>query len=199
MISIKPKEEEVQHLDDKENAPQEQQHCLAIDRMRRQIKPPQRVLLDMVTLFDLELKQLDVKTVFSHDNRLKTQLQGEFEMKDLGAANKILGMEIHKNGESRKLYLSQKKYIEKSGHFTVQNLPPPVITRSSSLESPLSRRAVANQQATPYRWKPGCKPPPPPLCYDEDGGGLAIEGLDVENFGFPDAHFQSSFSNFQNE
>ena len=46
----------------------------------------------------------------------------------------------------------------------MQNLPPPVITRSSSLESPLSRRAVANQQATPYRWKPGCKPPPPPLC-----------------------------------
>ena len=50
MISIKPKEEEVQHLDDKENAPQEQQHCLAIDRMRRQIKPPQRyAYVDLVT------------------------------------------------------------------------------------------------------------------------------------------------------
>ena len=34
-------------------------------------------------------------------------------MKDLGAAKKILGMEIHKNREARKLYLSQKKYIEK--------------------------------------------------------------------------------------
>ncbi|RVW45809.1 hypothetical protein CK203_086263 [Vitis vinifera] len=34
---------------------------------------------------------------------------------------------------------------------------------------------------------------------DEDGGGVAIEGLDVENFGFPDAHFQSPYSNFQNE
>ncbi|RVW94039.1 hypothetical protein CK203_034077 [Vitis vinifera] len=34
---------------------------------------------------------------------------------------------------------------------------------------------------------------------DEDGGGVAIEGLDVENFSFPDAHFQSSYSNFQNE
>nr|CAN69274.1 hypothetical protein VITISV_001682 [Vitis vinifera] len=34
---------------------------------------------------------------------------------------------------------------------------------------------------------------------DEDGGGMAIEGLDVENFGFPDTHFQSSYSNFQNE
>ncbi|RVW37587.1 hypothetical protein CK203_074004 [Vitis vinifera] len=34
---------------------------------------------------------------------------------------------------------------------------------------------------------------------NEDGGSVAIEGFDVENFGFPDAHFQSSYSNFQNE
>ena len=34
---------------------------------------------------------------------------------------------------------------------------------------------------------------------DEDGGGVAIEGLDMENFGFPDADFQSPYSNFQNE
>ncbi|RVX06676.1 hypothetical protein CK203_029482 [Vitis vinifera] len=34
---------------------------------------------------------------------------------------------------------------------------------------------------------------------DEDGGDVAIEGLDVENFGFPDAHVQSPYSNFQNE
>ena len=41
-ISIKPKEEEVQLLDDKESAPQEQQYCLVRDRIRRQIKPSQR-------------------------------------------------------------------------------------------------------------------------------------------------------------
>nr|CAN67153.1 hypothetical protein VITISV_038391 [Vitis vinifera] len=34
---------------------------------------------------------------------------------------------------------------------------------------------------------------------DEDGGDVAIEGLDAENFGFSNAHFQSSYSNFQNE
>nr|CAN73929.1 hypothetical protein VITISV_013263 [Vitis vinifera] len=34
---------------------------------------------------------------------------------------------------------------------------------------------------------------------NEDGGDVAIEGLDVENFGFPDAYFQSPYSNFQNE
>ena len=34
---------------------------------------------------------------------------------------------------------------------------------------------------------------------DEDGGGMVVDGLDVENFGFPNAHFQSPYSNFQNE
>ena len=41
-ISIKPKEEEVQLLDDKESAPQEQQYCLVRDRIRRQIEPSHR-------------------------------------------------------------------------------------------------------------------------------------------------------------
>ncbi|KAL6345482.1 hypothetical protein AAG906_017202 [Vitis piasezkii] len=34
---------------------------------------------------------------------------------------------------------------------------------------------------------------------DEDGGDMAREGLDVENFGFPNAHFQSPYFNFPNE
>ncbi|RVW35719.1 hypothetical protein CK203_093621 [Vitis vinifera] len=34
---------------------------------------------------------------------------------------------------------------------------------------------------------------------NEDGSGVAIEGLDVENFGFLVAHFQSPYSNFQKE
>ena len=41
-------------------------------------------------------------------NRLKTLLQGEFEMKDLGAMKKILGMEIHKD-KSIKIVLITKK------------------------------------------------------------------------------------------
>ncbi|KAL6316654.1 hypothetical protein AAG906_019565 [Vitis piasezkii] len=34
---------------------------------------------------------------------------------------------------------------------------------------------------------------------DKDGGGVAVERLDVENFGFPNAHFESPYPNFQNE
>jgi DNA-binding transcriptional regulator YiaG len=44
--------------------------------------------------------------------RLKSLLSDEFEMKDLGAAKKIQGMEIHMERKAGKLYLSQRKYIQ---------------------------------------------------------------------------------------
>nr|CAN70395.1 hypothetical protein VITISV_014705 [Vitis vinifera] len=34
---------------------------------------------------------------------------------------------------------------------------------------------------------------------DEDGGGMTLEGLDVENFGFSYIHFESSYPNYQHE
>nr|GEW83047.1 Gag-Pol polyprotein [Tanacetum cinerariifolium] len=46
-------------------------------------------------------------------NKLKAQLAREFEMKDLGPANKILGMQIHRDRVSRKIWLSQKSYVNK--------------------------------------------------------------------------------------
>ncbi|CAJ2663689.1 unnamed protein product [Trifolium pratense] len=49
-----------------------------------------------------------------HDvNELKILLGKEFDMKDLGAAKRILGMEIHRDKGARKLWLSQKSYVEK--------------------------------------------------------------------------------------
>ena len=49
----------------------------------------------------------------SEVNKLKEKLSKEFEMKDLGAAKKIFGIEIQRNRRACKLYLSQSKYIEK--------------------------------------------------------------------------------------
>jgi hypothetical protein len=46
-------------------------------------------------------------------NRLKSLLHKEFEMKDLGAVKKIMGMEIRRDREARKLWLSHKNYIRK--------------------------------------------------------------------------------------
>ncbi|KAJ4712638.1 Retrovirus-related Pol polyprotein from transposon TNT 1-94 [Melia azedarach] len=45
--------------------------------------------------------------------KLKDLLSVEFEMKDLGAARKILGMEIYRDRSKKKLFLSQKGYIQK--------------------------------------------------------------------------------------
>nr|GMC53250.1 Retrovirus-related Pol polyprotein from transposon TNT 1-94 [Ipomoea batatas] len=57
--------------------------------------------------------------------KLKSQLSNEFEMKDIGAAKKILGMEIHRDRQAGKLYLSQKKYVEKVlDRFNMSNCMP---------------------------------------------------------------------------
>ncbi|KAJ4976637.1 hypothetical protein NE237_001743 [Protea cynaroides] len=58
----------------------------------------------------------------SHIQVLKRQLSDEFEMKDLGAAKKILGMEIRTDRKVGKLYLSQKSYIEKICYEFLQSL-----------------------------------------------------------------------------
>ncbi|KAK3023207.1 hypothetical protein RJ639_043672 [Escallonia herrerae] len=55
--------------------------------------------------------------------QLKALLSAEFEMKDLGAAKKILSMEISRDRQSKKLWITQKKYIQK------------VLERFSMLES----------------------------------------------------------------
>ena len=43
---------------------------------------------------------------------VKQQLSFEFRMKDLGPTHFILGMEIKRDRSSKKLWLSQQKYIE---------------------------------------------------------------------------------------
>jgi len=45
--------------------------------------------------------------------KLKTQLSNEFDMKELEAAKKILGMEIRRDRQAGKQFLSQQNYIER--------------------------------------------------------------------------------------
>ena len=75
------------------------------------------------------LLYVDDMLIATKDNKkirkVKVQLSKEFEMKDLGAAMKILGMEILRDGKAGKLYLSQKAYIEKVLHrFNMHNAKP---------------------------------------------------------------------------
>ena len=43
---------------------------------------------------------------------LKTRLFSKFDMKDLGAANYIFGMEIKRDQAKRKLWLNQRNYFD---------------------------------------------------------------------------------------
>jgi len=55
-------------------------------------------------------------------NKLKSQLSREFEIKDLGAAKKILGMEIQMDRKADKLYLCQSRYLQKVlNKFNIRN------------------------------------------------------------------------------
>ncbi|KAG8501080.1 hypothetical protein CXB51_003194 [Gossypium anomalum] len=88
--------------------------------------------------------------------KVKAQLSEEFEMKDLGPAKKILGMEILRDRKTSKLYLSQKGYIEKAlCRFNMQSAKP-VSTllaahfRLSSVLSPQSDDEIEYMSHVPY-------------------------------------------------
>ena len=62
-------------------------------------------------------------------DKLKFQLSAEFEMKDLGEAKKILGMEIERDRAKGKVCLSQKQYLKKVLHrFGMDGKTKPVST-----------------------------------------------------------------------
>ena len=46
-------------------------------------------------------------------DKMKAQLNKEFEMKDLGEAKKILDMEISRDRQKGKLWLTHKQYLKK--------------------------------------------------------------------------------------
>nr|GEU68949.1 Gag-Pol polyprotein [Tanacetum cinerariifolium] len=91
-----------------------------------------------------------------HINKLKAQLAREFEMKDLGPANKILGMQIHRDRVSRKIWLSQKSYVKKIlQRFNMQDCKPistpfPTNAKLSSKMSPSSEKERMEMSRVPY-------------------------------------------------
>ena len=57
--------------------------------------------------------------------KLKMELSKKFDMKDLGSAKCILGMEILRDRKAEKLWLSQKRYIERMlERFNMKNSKP---------------------------------------------------------------------------
>eukprot|EP00253_Pinus_taeda_P016143 PITA_16143 len=87
---------------------------------------------------------------------LKTQLSSKFDMKDLGAANYILGMEIKRDRAKRKLWLNQRKYVETIlQRFNLQDskpvkVPIPVGVRLSTEQCPKTQEDEEDMSRVPY-------------------------------------------------
>eukprot|EP00253_Pinus_taeda_P020158 PITA_20158 len=87
---------------------------------------------------------------------LKTQLSSKFDMKDLGAANYILGMEIKRDREKGKLWLNQRKYVETIlQRFNMQDsklvkVPIPVGVRLSAEQCPKTQEEEEDMSRVPY-------------------------------------------------
>ena len=67
---------------------------------------------------------LIVSKIMDVINRLKAQMDRNFDMKDLGAAKQILGIEIHRDRKSGKLKFSQEKYEKILERFEMNKAKP---------------------------------------------------------------------------
>ena len=80
----------------------------------------------------------------------------DLEMKDLGAANYILGMEIKRDQVKRKLWLNQRKFVEAILHrFNMQDskpvkVPTPVGARLSTKQCPKTQEKEEDMSRVPY-------------------------------------------------
>ncbi|KAK3003348.1 hypothetical protein RJ639_019865 [Escallonia herrerae] len=89
-------------------------------------------------------------------NNLKEQLKREFEMKDLGAAKRILDMEIQRDRPAGILHLSQKKYIERVLQCFGMKNSKPVTTplaahfKLPAADSPQTQEKVEHIACVPY-------------------------------------------------
>ncbi|GJW21741.1 retrovirus-related pol polyprotein from transposon TNT 1-94 [Tanacetum coccineum] len=89
-------------------------------------------------------------------NKLKIILNTEFDMKDLGAARKILGIEIIRDRKHGKLFLSQKSYIENYiSHLGMSsaksvNTPSSANFRLSTTCAPQSEAEIEYMSRIPY-------------------------------------------------
>ena len=89
-------------------------------------------------------------------NKLKKELSKSFDMKDLGPASQILGMKIIRDRKTRKLWLSQERYIEKVlERFNMSNAkpvssPPGAHFKPSVKQSPSNEKDAEHMRRVPY-------------------------------------------------
>ncbi|KAK2991311.1 hypothetical protein RJ640_024576 [Escallonia rubra] len=98
----------------------------------------------------------------SHILHLKKLLSKEFDIKDLGSAKKILGMEIHRDRKAGKLWVTQKSYVKKVlERFSMFNVKP--VSKSLGAHFQLSSQLCSSTEEdveymsrVPYANAVGC-------------------------------------------
>lgn len=89
-------------------------------------------------------------------NKLKQLLNSEFEMKDLGAARRILGMEIVRKRSEGLLFLYQSNYVEKVlrkfNMLDAKNVSTPIAGhfKLSVTQSPKTEEELKHMTSIPY-------------------------------------------------
>ncbi|TYK19577.1 gag/pol protein [Cucumis melo var. makuwa] len=141
-----------------------------------------RILLSVATFYDYEFWQMDVKTTFSNGNLeesiymiqpegfiqkgqeqkvchltdIKKWLATQFQMKDLGNAPYVLGIQIVLNRKNKTLAMSQTSYIDKMlSRYKMQNskkglLPYIYGINLSKEQCPKTPQEVEDMSNIPY-------------------------------------------------
>ena len=96
--------------------------------------------------FIILLPYVDDMLIIGQDEKIISMLKGElaksFDMKDLGDARQILGMQVIRDKKSKQLWLSQEKYIERVlGWFNIKGAKP--------VSTPLSSRFKLSKKDCP--------------------------------------------------
>jgi hypothetical protein len=101
---------------------------------------------------DILLASSDVNLLLE----IKKFLSSKFDMKDLGEASFVLGIEIHRDREKGVLRLSQKAYLEKVlKKYSMQNCkssPAPIVKgdRYGEFQCPRNQYEINQMKAVPY-------------------------------------------------
>ena len=90
--------------------------------------------------------------------QLKESLNIEFEMKDLGSARRILGIDIHRDRAKGELFLSQSNYLKKVVERFRMHQSKPVSTplghhtKLSVIQAPETTKERSKMNQTPCQW-----------------------------------------------
>eukprot|EP00253_Pinus_taeda_P004057 PITA_04057 len=140
-----------------------------------------RLNVSVVVAFDFEAEQMDVKTSFPHRDLeeeiymkqpesfalkvgndkeiiqdLKTHFSSKFDMKYVGVANYILGMEIKIYRTKRKVWLNQRNYVKKilqrfnMNDSNLVKVPIPVGVKLSVEQCPKTQEEECDMSYVPY-------------------------------------------------